>query len=60
MVTIVLYFSGLDGKYSSKFTPEVKALFDKIRGFKGKNPLPITERTLDFQEKLEKKSRNRY
>lgn len=49
-------FSGLEGKYSSKYTPEVKLLFDKIRGFKGKKPLPITERTLDteYQEKLER------
>lgn len=49
-------FAGLDGKYTKKFSEEVKELFDRIRAFKGENPQPITERTLDkkYQDKLEK------
>lgn len=48
-------FAGLEGKYTPKFSKEFKDLFDKIREFKGQNPLPITERTLDpkYQDKLE-------
>jgi peptide/nickel transport system ATP-binding protein len=49
-------FSGLEGKYSDKYSEEVKSLFEKVRGFKGQKTLAITERTLDpkYQAKLEK------
>lgn len=47
--------AGLSGKNLDKIHPDAADLFKRIRGFKGKKTLAITERTLDpsYAEKME-------
>ncbi|MBU1144795.1 MAG: ATP-binding cassette domain-containing protein [Firmicutes bacterium] len=49
------FLVGLDGRELPHFSPKLKAIFNKVIGFKGKNVKAITERTLDpeYQAKLE-------